>query len=59
MPRTRTSKCDEDLRFLPASEEDSDADLLARADRLMRAAVSGGAARREETEEAQPSRSAQ
>lgn len=42
-----TPKHDQDLRFAPADESMSDEELRARADRLSRAVVSGGAPRRE------------
>ena len=53
MPTQRPSKYDEDLRFLPASDEDLEEELLARANKLMRAVVSGGAPRREVEKKAQ------
>ena len=40
-------KHDQDLRFAPADESMSDAELEARARKLARAAISGGAPRRE------------
>ena len=40
-------KYEQDLRFAPADESMSDDELQARADRLARAAISGGAPRRE------------
>ena len=40
-------KYDQDLRFAPADESMSDEELQARADRLARATISGGAPRRE------------
>ena len=40
-------KFDQDLRFAPADESMSEDELRARADRLARAAISGGAPRRE------------
>ena len=53
IPTQRPSRYDEDLRFLPASDEDSEEKLLARADKLMRAVVSGGASRWEVEKKAQ------
>ena len=40
-------KYDQDLRFAPADESMTEEELQARADRLARAAVSGGTERRE------------
>lgn len=41
------TKHEEDLRFAPADESMSDVELQDRADRLARAAISGGASRRQ------------
>ena len=47
-------KYEKDLRFAPADESLSDEELRARADRLARAAICGGAPRREDSEPKKP-----
>ena len=45
--RKNDPKFEQDLRFAPADKTMSDEELRARADRLARAALRGGAPRRE------------
>ena len=48
------SKYDQDLRFAPADESMSDEELEARSRKLARAAISGGAPRRENNPDEKP-----